>query len=174
MRLAILFVFFITLAFSDGLNNVISSDDQPDMLIDPMPCQISQNINKYTTFISKHIILVDFDTTQLNNWGDYLVIMGLCGRSVQSFLHIEDTYKITKICNGQGTRISGDMCISTEKFIVYVVKITEQCKFQIQIENSYVIVACDVIQSVCLPVHYEGQTGTEPSRRGPVCKRQTV
>lgn len=101
--------------------------------------------------------------------------MGLCGRTKeQSFLHVEDSYKITRICNEKGTRHSANMCLSTEKFIVYVVQSTlrnGQCDFRIQIENSYVIVACDVIRYACLPVHYEGQTGTEPSKRGPICKR---
>lgn len=174
MRLAVLLMLFITLAFSDGLNHAISSDNQTETL-SVWPCQMSKNINQYIAFISKHILLVDFDTTQLNNWASYLRIMGLCSRpSAQSFLHIEDTYKISKICNGEGTRHSANMCISTEKFIVYVIQVTwinGQCEFKFQIENSYVIVACNVIQDVCLPVHYAGQTGTEPTQRGPICKR---
>lgn len=174
MRSVFLPALLVTLVFSDGLSNVTSSNNQPKMLPAPRPCHIVSNINKYITFISRHILLLDFDTTQLNIWGYYLVTMGLCARALeQSFLHIEDTFKITRICNGKGTMYSDNKCISTEKFIVYVVKSTlknGKCDYQLQIENFYVIVACDVIGYVCLPVHYDGQIGTELAERGPICR----
>ncbi|KAK9977238.1 hypothetical protein ABG768_019059 [Culter alburnus] len=164
---------FLLLIFmlSDGPNNVNSSDNQPEMFphVWPVPCQKSQHNNRFNAFMSKHILLLDFETSQLINWGNYLLMMGLCERPTkQSFLHREDIGSIIGICNSQGFKYKNNMCISKKKFLVYVIQSTlknGECEFQIQIERSYVIVACEAIHNFCLPVHYETQTTWLPSNK---------
>lgn len=173
----VLILLFITLVFSDGWNNSISSDVQPQINLFSnwsTPCQKSQNKNTFNTFISRHILLLDFDTTQLYYWGYYLAVMGLCGRTLnQSFHHKNDIRSIMRVCNGEGIRYTNNLCISREKFLVFIVKSNStigECKFQLQFEIAHVIIACEAIETVCLPVHYAGQTDTAPPEHGQICR----
>ncbi|XP_051755626.1 uncharacterized protein LOC127515724 [Ctenopharyngodon idella] len=177
MKSAVLILLFITLVFSDGRNNSISSNVQPEINLFSnwsTPCQKSQNKNAFNTFMSRHILLLDFDTTQLSYWGYYLAVMGLCGRTLnQSFLNKRDTRSIMRVCNGEGIRYTNNMCISREKFLVFIVKSESksgECKFQLQFEIAHVIIACEAIERVCLPVHYEGQADTAPPEHGEICR----
>lgn len=170
MRLASLFLLLVTVP--QGSSNI-----KPEISIHSKwstPCQRSQNKSAFNTFMSRHILLIDFDTTQLASWGKYLVFMGLCGRKTnQSFLHIKDTLSVMKICNEEGIIYKGNMCISRRKFLVFVVQsnsINGECKHQVQFENAYVVVACEAIETFCLPVHYEEQTDTTPPQYDQICR----
>ncbi|KAI2645086.1 Gamma-conotoxin-like TeA53 [Labeo rohita] len=175
MRLMVLLLLFVTLILSDGLSNNSNHHTEINLLSkQSTPCQRSLNNGAFNTFISRHILLLDFDTTQPNYWPYYLFIMGLCGRAKQqSFLNRSDTYSIMRICNGGGIRGKDNLCISKEKFLVYVVQSSlrnKECAVQVQFERSYVTVACEAIGKFCLPVHYEGQADTAPSPSGQICE----
>lgn len=173
MRSAVLFLLIITVPQCSG--NI-----QPKINIYPnrsTPCQRSQIKSAFSTFMSRHILLLNFDTTNLTEWGRYLVSMGLCDRKPnkkQSFLHISDTQSVIKICEGEGIKYEGNMCISTKKFLVFVVQsnsINGNCEYVVQFEMAYVVVACEAIETICLPVHFEKQIDTAPPRNGQICQK---
>lgn len=179
MKSAVVFLLLITLVFSDGQTNSSSSHVQPEINLFSnwsTPCQTSQNEKSFNIFMSRHILLLDFDTTQLSYWGYYLAVMGLCGRTLnQSFFHKKDIKSIMRVCDGEGIRDTDNKCISRDKFLVFVVQsnsANRECKFQLQFEIAHIIIACEAIETVCLPVHYVGQTDTAPPEHGQICRRK--
>lgn len=77
MRLTVLLLLFITMMPSDGLNN--SNIYQPEINLlsnQSTPWQISWKDTAFNTFISRHILLLDFAPAQLPYWGCYLKVMG--------------------------------------------------------------------------------------------------
>lgn len=158
MRLAILLVFFFTLMFSDGFDN-------------DLPCQRRWDNNAYNIFQNRHILQQVFDTNSQNAWANYLTRMRLCGREArQSFIQKDEENRIIEICTSRGYLYSGNMCISSSKFTVFIVKSKKTddgwCEVQVQTQSSYVIVACEIVVNQCLPVHYGGQIYT-PRKREP-------
>lgn len=163
------FLLLLLLAFSDGLF-------QREMFSNrSFPCQSARNNNAFNNFTRKHILTTSLSSRQTRAWADYLMAKRLCGREpLQSFLRKDDTDSVIRICNGRGVRYRQNMCISKRSFTVYLVRsvLTDtRCEIQsIDKENSYVIVACEVIENRCLPVHYQGQNNSRPSRSGLICK----
>lgn len=180
MRLTVFLMLFVTLVFGDGLNNVTSSDDQPEVFSNwPAPCQKVSNQNAFNVFMSKHILQINFDTTKSHIWVDYLTRTRLCGVNPhQSFLHKDDSNSIINICNGGGIRDSQNLCISMRKFKVFIVQSVwrnGRCEVQLQTEIAHVIIACESflfhnIQIHCVPVYFSGIIYTAPSPRGQPCK----
>lgn len=172
----------LSFTLSDGLNNVSFSNDQLEMFSDissnwAQPCQRSQNNNAYNHFKQRHILSRQFNTRRTSAWADYLTRTNLCGRTtLQSFLHKNDINSIKRICNGRGVRDRGNLCISRRTFTVYIVESflrNGRCEVnRLHHGEYYVVVACEVIENRCLPVHYERQRNTGPPRRGQICRPQ--
>lgn len=175
MRTEVFLVLLMTLVSTDGLNNVTFNREKRDLFSNSAyPCQRSQNNNAYNTFNRRHILSEDFDRNSERAWAFYLNRKGLCGRTpVQSFLSRRYSDRIKRICNGEGTRDTGNLCISMRSFTVYIVESSvryRECEVHVRRENSYVSVACEVIDNECVPVHYEEQTNRRPSQRGQICR----
>jgi len=158
MRSAVLLVLLVSLMFTDARS----------------PCERSSNNNAYNQFRYKHILSYDFDTDSQDAWAKYLLEKGLCGRRpIQSFLRKNNVNSIINICNGKGIRDRDNLCTSKDKFTVYTVQSKEygnQCRVFLEAIERYVVVACDVIDNQCLPVHYETQTDTPPDQNGWICQ----
>ncbi|ROL43510.1 Apolipoprotein L3 [Anabarilius grahami] len=169
MKSAVVLMLFVTLVLSDGWDNGTFSYDKPEMFPDK-PCQKSKKNNAYNIFTQRHILQVDFDTNSIEAWAKYLTTKKLCGRTKtkpQSFLHYKDTDRIKGICNNRGTIKEKNLCISDETFNVFIVQSSVRkgkCEVSLSKGQYYVIVACDVINNRCLPVHYDGQNKKRPSK----------
>lgn len=176
MRTEVFLVLLMTVMFTDGLDNVTLSRDKRGLFSNwAYPCQRSQNNNAYNTFNHRHVLSDEFDMNSEWAWTDYLNRNRLCGRKrFQSFLPQSYADSIIRICNGRGTRDTGNLCISTERFTVYIVQSSltnGQCEVKKPRNNKYyVTVACEVLDNQCLPVHYEKQTYSRPSQRGQTCE----
>lgn len=166
-------MFLMILVFTDGWDNIGFSHKQR-VLFNSAPCLTSGNNNAYNIFEHQHILSYDFDRNSKQAWADYLNDMELCGRKpLQSFLPRYYTDSIKRICNGQGTEVERNLCISTDMFLVYIVRsalVNNRCEVHVRHRSFYVTVACDVIDNECLPVHYQTQTSNEPEQRGSICK----
>ncbi|KAI2644175.1 Ribonuclease pancreatic beta-type [Labeo rohita] len=165
MRLAVLLLLFVPLVYTDGWDFGRFSNDQSDMF----PCQRSQNNNAYNNFKHRHILAYDFNTSSRHAWAAYLTRQCLCGRApLQSFLHKNEQNSIVSICNGRGVRDTGNKCISEGSFNVYTVRSSlegnGECEVHLRTDRSHVIVACEVVENRCVPVHYETQTNRRPPR----------
>lgn len=175
MKSAVVLMLFVTLVLSDGWDKGTFSYDKPEMFPDK-PCQKSKKNNAYDIFTQRHILQDDFDTNSIEAWAKYLTTKNLCGRTKtkpQSFLCRSDTNSIIGICNNRGTIKEKNLCISDEKFNVFIVQssvIKGKCEVSLSKGQYYVIVACDVINNRCLPVHYDGQNKDPPSKPGQKCK----
>ncbi|RXN37631.1 Carbonic anhydrase 14 [Labeo rohita] len=171
MRLAVLLLLFVPLVYTDGWDFGRFSNDQSDMF----PCQRSQNNNAYNNFKHRHILAYDFNTSSRHAWAAYLTRQCLCGRApLQSFLHKNEQNSIVSICNGRGVRDTGNKCISEGSFNVYTVRSSlegnGECEVHLRTDRSHVIVACEVVENRCVPVHYETQTNRRPPRDGEICR----
>ncbi|KAK7171205.1 hypothetical protein R3I94_001211 [Phoxinus phoxinus] len=148
------------------------------MFTDADPCTDRGGNNDYYRFKNRHIISSVFDKNDRNAWARYLTEKGLCGSdrpSRQSFLSRSNEKYITQICNGRGSKYSGNLCISNNRFSVYIVTKNNNpwsCEVQTIERNSYyVVVACNVVDNQCLPVHYQTQTDTPG--HGAICRPPT-
>lgn len=90
----------------------------------------------------------------------YLVKMHLCGRtSVQSFIQADET-QVRLVCGTSGKRVGKqNLCISKSPMRVYDITshVTNgQCFVtKVDVQDHRVVLACDKLDKMCLPVHYE-------------------
>lgn len=96
-------------------------------------------------------------------WHSYLASKNLCGRvKVQSFIDAEES-QISQTCTGTGWRVEGatvgNLCINITPMDVFDVDSEKEggkctVKFVKQ-RKGPVVVACNMVEGQCLPVHYE-------------------
>lgn len=101
----------------------------------------------------------------------YLEQKKLCGRvPVQSFIDAEEA-EVKKVCQHAGRRVTGangnqgNLCISETEMDVYHVNSAQEktCEVKrVKLAKQKVVLACDKVQSQCLPVHYERYTHQNP------------
>ena len=131
----------------------------------------NENSNAAQIFQKKHI-LQEPKPKNREEWGEYLKKKNLCGRvPIQSFILTSD---VNNICQGQGIQHDKNKCISNNKYTVCDVISISYNKicwvFPRPCYELYVIVACDKIGNICLPVHYEGSTTGPPINVDRVCQ----
>lgn len=93
-----------------------------------------------------------------------------CGMTPLTFIEESNTKLVIKICNGGGWNWQGNLCTSTSKIPVYVVKVnTYNCTIEDvpAKTDEPVTVACDKVGDTCLPVHL--QTNQTKKRRKVTC-----
>lgn len=96
----------------------------------------------------------------------YLRMKHLCKRRRQTFFMESDEENVKKICNGHGVinNEHDNLCTSDSKMLVYYLNVTSNCKILSKKEfRKYVVVACDKVENVCLPVHFEMFTNKRPN-----------
>ncbi|KAI2663075.1 Zinc metalloproteinase nas-39 [Labeo rohita] len=176
MRSAFLLALFVTLVFSDGSNDTIPSDNQPEMFSNwPTPCHRISDPNAFHVFVHRFIIQEHFDMTRPDGWAGFLTRAHRCGAQPhQSFLHKNDLNAIFQVCRGESRRDELNLCVSMRKFRVFVVQSVMRngrCDVQLQIEHAHVVVACEYIHIVrCIPVHLAGISYTVPSPHFQPCR----
>ncbi len=104
----------------------------------------------------------------------YLRQNGLCDRPRQTFMESRDQYHVEQICQGHGWRdhSHGNLCISNSLIWIYDLTVDNNCQIQkLDLTTKYVVVACDVVDNVCRPVHFERSTCSGPNPQFGPCKR---
>lgn len=130
------------------------------------PCEKKNKNNAYNKFVWKHILKETFDKSSTSEWEKYLRMKHLCKRRRQTFFMESDEENVKKICNGHGVinNEHDNLCTSDSKMLVYYLNVTSNCKILSKKEfRKYVVVACDKVENVCLPVHFEMFTNKRPN-----------
>ena len=101
----------------------------------------------------------------------YLTRKKLCDRvPLQSFID-DSEVNVQKICRNGGRRVKsgGNLCISASSLTVYDVESKHangQCTVtSLSHRQQKVVVACDKVANVCLPVHYQGYKNQQPTKQ---------
>nr|XP_046235844.1 uncharacterized protein LOC124054203 [Scatophagus argus] len=122
------------------------------------PCEQNSDMTAYNIFVKRHILQENFERSSLKAWKSYLESHGLCGRvPVQSFIEAGEN-EVLQICRDAGRRVKGNLCISESLMTVHDVKSQKMVHCNVSSVNSpkrKVIVACDKINNLCFPVHYQ-------------------
>lgn len=123
------------------------------------PCQRSKWNNGFDTFVKRHIRSETPSSMDQNEWEKYIRNHGGCDRPTQSFLHPKDLERVKNVCTKKGGKsFKENLCISKEPFTFVTVR-SEQgtCGIRsIREESKHLILACEVLNNQCLPVHFEG------------------
>uniref|UniRef100_UPI0037E7902F uncharacterized protein n=1 Tax=Semicossyphus pulcher TaxID=241346 RepID=UPI0037E7902F len=123
------------------------------------PCQRSKWNNGYSTFQKRHIREGMPKSMDQNEWEKYIRNHGGCDRPTQSFLQPEDRDRVRDVCtNKGGKRFKENLCISDKPFTFVTVRSEPgTCGIRsIRKETKHLILACEVIENQCVPVHFEG------------------
>ncbi|XP_078147694.1 uncharacterized protein LOC144543518 [Centroberyx gerrardi] len=148
-----------------GVVNCSHGNNMTSSLVSPQynrrPCEKSSNNNAFNQFVYRHFLKEDFDRKSKPAWTSYLKKKNLCRRTpLQTFIDKRQQESVLEICRSSGTRYEGNKCISTRRMPVYVVRVDTSslsCTIKSLTKRSqYVTVACDAIENLCLPVHFEG------------------
>ncbi|XP_036929026.1 uncharacterized protein LOC119005486 [Acanthopagrus latus] len=123
------------------------------------PCQRSKWNNGYATFLKRHIPPGTPTSLDQNQWMNYIKQNTGCNRPTQSFISPEDLDKVKDVCKSNGGKVYKDnLCISQQAFTFVTVRSElGTCGIKnIQKETKHLILACEVLENECLPVHFEG------------------
>ncbi|XP_056236967.1 uncharacterized protein LOC130172339 [Seriola aureovittata] len=123
------------------------------------PCQRGTWNNGYNTFVKRHIRSGTPTSLDQNQWEDYIKKNGGCERPTQSFLQPKDLERVKAVCtNSGGKRYKENLCISDQPFkFVTVRSVLGTCGIKsVREETKHLILACEVLENQCLPIHFEG------------------
>ncbi|XP_077381988.1 uncharacterized protein LOC144021756 [Festucalex cinctus] len=123
------------------------------------PCQPSKWNNGYNTFVKRHIRSGFPASRDAGEWGRYIKNNGGCDRPTQSFLDPRDLERVRAVCTSNGGKVFEDnLCISSEPFSFVTVRSEPgTCGVRNVVrESKHLILACEVLENRCLPVHFEG------------------
>ncbi len=79
---------------------------------------------------------------------------------------------IYRICQGRGWRYNShsNLCISDFPAFVYFITLDKECAIKkVDLDTKYLVVACDTIENVCLPVRLYSYQDNEPNRQNSRC-----
>ncbi|XP_026855053.2 uncharacterized protein LOC113570687 [Electrophorus electricus] len=139
------------------------------------PCMSAKHNNAHKVFLRRHIPEGVPRTWDQNAWEAFLRKIKTCNRPTQSFFRSSERERVDEVCTKYGGKVlSGNLCISKEKFSFVTVRVNIDegaCGIRtIQNETKHIILACDEIGDVCQPVHFEGNPkATLPSNNAPDC-----
>jgi len=123
------------------------------------PCQPSKWNNGYKTFLKRHVASGTPTSLNQNEWEKFIRGLGGCDRPTQSFLSPGDLERVKAVCtNGGGKVLEENMCISQQPFTFVTVRSEKgTCGIKsVKEETKHLILACEVLENQCLPVHFEG------------------
>ncbi|XP_038140330.1 uncharacterized protein LOC119783080 [Cyprinodon tularosa] len=137
------------------------------------PCQRSKWNNGYDTFIRRHLPPGTPTSLDQNQWEKFIKGLGGCNRPTQSFLQPSELQKVKSVCSrGGGKVLKDNLCISKQPFTFVTVR-SEQgtCGIRsVREETKHLILACEVLENQCVPVHFEGNpTDKKPSNNARDC-----
>ncbi|KAK0134345.1 hypothetical protein N1851_030106 [Merluccius polli] len=125
-----------------------------------LPCQPSKWNNAFDTFQKRHVPSGAPHSMDQNVWEDYIRKHG-CNRPTQSFLDPSDLERVKAVCSSQGgKRHKENLCISSQPFTFFTVRSDiGTCGIRnVRKETKHLILACELLDNQCLPVHFEGNT----------------
>ncbi|KAJ0066068.1 hypothetical protein NL108_001301 [Boleophthalmus pectinirostris] len=138
------------------------------------PCQLSKWNNGYRTFLKRHIRDGTPQSLDQNEWEKYIRNNGGCDRPTQSFLSPKDLDRVKAVCSAKGGKVyKENLCISQEPFTFVTVRSESgTCGIRsVRQEKKHLILACEVLDNLCVPVHFEGNpTDRRPSNNDPSCQ----
>uniref|UniRef100_A0A3B3H9Y5 Si:dkey-237j11.3 n=1 Tax=Oryzias latipes TaxID=8090 RepID=A0A3B3H9Y5_ORYLA len=138
------------------------------------PCQPSKWNNGYSRFLKRHLPSGTPDSVDHNEWEKFIKSLGGCDRPTQSFLHPKDLDRVRAVCSDEGGKVFKDnLCISQQPFTFVTVRSTPgTCGIRkVERERKHLILACEVLENVCVPVHFEGNpTDQRPSNNARGCQ----
>lgn len=123
-----------------------------------LPCQPSKWNNAFGTFLKRHVRQGIPSGLDQNQWQAYISNLG-CNRPTQSFLDPDELERVKAVCSDQGGRqFKENLCISSKPFSFITVRSeTNTCGIRsVKRETKHLILACEVLDNQCLPVHFEG------------------
>lgn len=138
------------------------------------PCQPSKWNNGFNTFVKRHIRQGIPTSLDQNEWEKYIRQNGGCDRPTQSFLDPKDLDRVKAVCtSGGGKTLRENLCISQQSFSFVTVR-SEMgtCGIKsVRQETKHLILACEVLENQCLPVHFEGNpSDSKPSNNARGCQ----
>lgn len=138
------------------------------------PCQPSKWNNGFNTFVKRHIRSGIPTSLSKNDWETYIKNNGGCDRPTQSFLSPKDLDRVKDVCTNQGGKtFKENLCISRQSFSFVTVRSEPgTCGIRsVKEETKHLILACEVVDNQCLPVHFEGNPGdSQPSNNAKGCQ----
>ncbi|XP_041961989.1 uncharacterized protein LOC121720139 [Alosa sapidissima] len=164
MKTLVVWTLFLLLS----LTGIAALDDQ-----NSMPCMLSDHTTAYKTFLKRHILEGAPSTDDQNAWEELLRNKKFCSRPTQSFLPESERQRVEAVCSPSGGKaFRGNMCISKEPFSFITVRVEQgTCGIKrIVHERKHLILACEKLQNVCQPVHFEGNPQSlVPDQNKPDC-----
>ncbi|XP_029958571.1 angiogenin-2-like [Salarias fasciatus] len=138
------------------------------------PCQASKWNNGFRTFLKRHIRSGTPGSLDQNQWEAYIRNNGGCDRPTQSFIHPDELDRVKAVCSSQGGKVfKENLCISRQPFSFVTVRSEPgTCGIRsIREETKHLILACEVLENQCLPVHFEGNPqNLKPSNNARGCQ----
>ncbi|KAG8009711.1 hypothetical protein GBF38_004882 [Nibea albiflora] len=138
------------------------------------PCLRSKWNNGYNTFFKRHIRSGTPTSLNQNEWEKYIRNNGGCDRPTQSFLHPKDLDRVKGVCTSKGgVTHKENLCISRKPFTFVTVRSEPgTCGIRsIREETKHLILACEVLDNQCLPVHFEGNPDNlKPNNNAKACQ----
>lgn len=138
------------------------------------PCQPSRWNNGHNTFVKRHIRDGTPASLDQNEWMAYIKNNGGCDRPTQSFLKAKDKALVNDVCSPKGgKRFKENLCISQQAFTFVTVRSEPgTCGIRsVREESKHLILACEVLENQCLPVHFEGNPqDLKPNRTSTPCQ----
>nr|XP_046256649.1 uncharacterized protein LOC124065369 [Scatophagus argus] len=123
------------------------------------PCQPSNWNNGYNTFLKRHVISGMPTSLDQNEWQKFIKDNTGCDRPTQSFLYPKDLDRVKDVCTNEGgATYKENLCISRQSFTFVTVRSEPRtCEIRsVRKETKHLILACDLLDNKCLPVHFEG------------------
>ncbi|XP_063054263.1 uncharacterized protein LOC134448522 [Engraulis encrasicolus] len=137
------------------------------------PCMLSNRPTSYKTFLKRHILEGAPSMDDQNAWEALLRSKQFCYRPTQSFLPESERRRVEAVCSPEGGKaFEGNMCISKQPFTFVTVRVEHgTCGIKrIERQTRHLILACERLQNVCQPVHFEGNPlNLTPDRNRPDC-----
>ncbi|XP_051576001.1 uncharacterized protein LOC127453577 [Myxocyprinus asiaticus] len=134
-----------------------------------VPCMPAKYNNAHNVFLKRHIPEGVPNTWDQNAWETFLRNIHTCTRPTQSFFRASEKQRVDNVCTKAGGKtLSGNLCISKDKFSFVTVRIdvtNGACGIRsMHNETKHIILACEEIGDFCQPVHFEGNPeNTTPS-----------
>lgn len=142
--------------------------------ISDAPCQLSTWKKGFKTFMDRHVRNGTPTTLDQNEWLNYIKNIGDCSRPTQSFLDPKELKRVKAVCSKNGGKTYKDnLCISQQPFTFVTVRSEKgTCGIKsVQKETKHLILACEVLDNECLPVHFEGNpTNLKPDNNAKACQ----